>query len=63
MAPEKAFFPLRINKTGKIMPSYSWRECVKNFVFCLEWRKKTLYFENLEWFYANGYGLTKRKDP
>lgn len=59
--PDVAFFPLRMNEQGKIMPSYQWRECVRRFVICTKWQLKTVYFEDLSWFYANDYGVTKRK--
>lgn len=58
---DEAFFPLRQNPEGKIVPSYQWRECVKRFVVCFKWEKKLIYFEDLSWFYANEYGLTKRR--
>jgi hypothetical protein len=61
--PEKAFFPLRINPQGKIVPSYLWRECVSKFVVCLKWKNKIVYFESLEWFYSSEYGLMKRPKP
>lgn len=59
MNVNEAFFPLRYRENGKILPSYQWRECVKRIIFCVKWEKKTVYFENLEWFEANGFGLTK----
>lgn len=62
-APEKAFFPLRVNPQGKITPSYRWRECAKRFIVCLEWKDRILYFDDLSWFYANEYGLMKRPSP
>jgi len=59
---EEAFFPLRKNpSTENIVPSYRWRECVKKFIICLKWKTRTEYFEDLSWFAANSYGLTKRK--
>lgn len=61
--PEKAFFPLRVNPEGKIVPSYSWRECSKKFIVCLKWKRKTVYFENLDWFYNGEFGLMKRPSP
>jgi hypothetical protein len=60
ITPEKAFFPLRINPQGKIVPSYAWRECTRKLVVCLKWKQKIIYFEDLEWFYAGEYGLMKR---
>ena len=56
---DEAFFPLRVKTDGKIVPSYQWRECTKRFVVCLSWQKKIIYFEDLSWFQANGYGLKK----
>jgi|694.fasta_scaffold21525_6 hypothetical protein len=60
MALDKAFFPLRVSPKGKIVPSYSWDECVSRFVVCLKWKQKIVYFEDLEWFYSGEYGLSKR---
>lgn len=57
-----AFFPLRY-KDGKLVPSYQWKVCVKEIVVCLKWETKTVYFEDLEWFYLNDFGLTKRRRP
>lgn len=58
---DKAFLPLRYNKeNNKIVPSYSWDECMKRFVVCLKWQRKIHYFNDLEWFYVNEWGLTKR---
>jgi hypothetical protein len=56
---QAAFYSLRI-KDGKILPSYSWQECKKKFVVCLKWETKIIYFEDLTWFYANDFGLSKR---
>lgn len=61
MNVNEAFFPLRYREDGKILPSYTWRECKKRFVVCLSWENKIVYFENLEWFQANGFGITKLK--
>ncbi len=60
---DKAFFPLRRDKDGKIAPSYQWRVCKKSFIWCLEWVPKRVFFHDLEWFLDNGYGLTKRPAP
>ncbi len=60
---EDAFYPLRRGKDGKILPSYQWRECVKKFVVCLKWETRRVEFVDLEWFYANGFGLSKRRRP
>lgn len=61
---EDAFYPLRRNKEGRITPSYQWRKCTKKFIWCTQWTPYTLDLESsLEWFYANGFGLTKRKKP
>lgn len=57
-----AFFPLRF-KDGKYVPSYQWRVCKKELIVCLKWETKTVYFENLEWFYLNDFGLAKRRKP
>ena len=57
---QRAFFPLRVNpETGHTVPSYQWRVCVKQFIFCIKWEPKTAYFEDLEWFKLNGFGLSK----
>jgi hypothetical protein len=61
--PEDAFFPLRRNKGGKIVPTYQWRECGKRIIICLRWDNKRVEFNDLEWFMANGFGLAKRKRP
>jgi len=58
---EKAFYPLRRDEFGVIRPSYQYRECVKRFVVCLKWETKKVFFTDLEWFYSNGFGLSKRK--
>ena len=60
---DEAFFPLRLRQDGKILPSYQWRQCTKRFVVCVKWEKRTVYFEDLSWFYSNEYGLTKQKKP
>ena len=57
---DNAFYPLRKNPEGKILPSYMWQECAKRFIVCLEWKYKVMYFEDLEWFYAGEFGLAKR---
>jgi hypothetical protein len=57
----EAFFPLRYREDGKILPSYQWEQCVKRFIVCLKFEKRIAYFENLEWFEANGFGLTRLK--
>jgi hypothetical protein len=62
--PDDAFFPLRYNpETKKYEPSYQWNECVKRFVVCIKWEKKRVYFPDLEWFYLNGWGLSKQRRP
>ncbi len=58
-----AFYPLRKTPDGKIFPSYQWRECTKRFIICLKWETKTVFFENLEWFYQNDFGACKRPTP
>ena len=61
---EDAFYPLRRNpETGNIVPSYSWRECEKRFIWCTQWGQKIIFFEDLSWFEANGFGLKKRQRP
>lgn len=61
---EDAFFKLRRDPSdNKIKPSYRWRECVKSFIVCLKWQPKTVYFNDLEWFHAQGMGLMKRPRP
>ena len=58
--PDKAFFPLRLDPSdNKIKPSFQSQVCVKKFVICLKYEKRTLFFSDLEWFYANGFGLSK----
>lgn len=58
--PEDAFFPLRIDsKDNKIKPSFQSQECVKKFVVCLKWKKKTVYFDDLSWFYQLNFVLMK----
>ena len=63
MNRDEAFFPLRRNPKGKIVPSYQWQECEKRIIFCIKWRTKTVYFEDLEWFLSNDWGLNKRRKP
>lgn len=58
---EKAFYKLRRDEFGIIRPSYQFDECKKRFIFCLKWETKTIFFSDLEWFYQNGFGLSKRK--
>lgn len=62
-ANSDAFYPLRRSKDGTIHPSYQWRECVSKFVVCMKWETKKVEFRDLEWFMANGFGLSKRKRP
>lgn len=57
----EAFFPLRQRDDGKIFPSYQWKECKKRIIFCIKYEKKTIYYEDLSWFYANEFGLTKKR--
>jgi hypothetical protein len=61
--PEEAFFPLRVNKEGLILPTYQWRECAKRFIWCTKWIEKRVEFKDLSWFHAQGFGLSKRKGP
>lgn len=60
---EDAFYPLRRGFDAKIVPTYQWRECTKRFIVCLKWETKRVDFNDLEWFYLNGFGLSKRKRP
>jgi hypothetical protein len=60
---EEAFYPLRKREDGKILPSYQWDECKKRFIWCTKWEIKRVYFEDQEWFLANGFGLMKRPRP
>ena len=58
--PESAFFPLRIDPSdNKIKPSFQSKVCVKRIIVCIKFEKRTLFFENLDWFYANRFGLKK----
>jgi hypothetical protein len=57
---EDAFYPLRLDKSdNKIKPSYQFRECKSRFIICTKWVLKTVYFEDLTWFYHAGFGLSK----
>jgi hypothetical protein len=58
---EDAFYLLRRREDGKILPSYQWRYCAKRFIVCTKWETKIVFFEDLEWHMANGFGLYKRK--
>ena len=58
---DEAFFPLRRREDGKILPSYFWKVCKRRVIFCLKWEEKKVFFEDLEWFLSNEYGLTKRR--
>lgn len=56
--PEQAFFPLRRDPSDNVIkPSYQSKVCVKKFIVCLKWGKRTLFFNDTEWFYQNGFGL------
>lgn len=58
--PEDAFFPLRSDPSdGKVKPSYQYDLCVKKFIVCLKFEKRTVFFEDLTWFYQNSFGLKK----
>lgn len=58
--PESAFYPLRIDPfDNKIKPSFQSMICVKKFIICIKWEKRTLFFGDLEWFFSNGFGLKK----
>lgn len=61
--PEDAFYPLRLDPSdNKIKPSYQSKVCVKRFIVCTSWEKRTLFFPDLTWFMANGFGLQKLPD-
>lgn len=60
--PSDSFLPLRKRDDGKILASFQYKECTKRIVFCVKWQKKTIYFEDLEFFYMNGWGLYKIPD-
>ena len=58
--PESAFFPLRIDPSdNKIKPSFQSQVCVKTFIVCIKWEKRTLFFDDLSWFRSTGFGLKK----
>ena len=59
---EDAFYPLVRTDAG-IVPSYQWRECKTRFIVCTKWEVRRVEFTDLEWFLANGFGLSKRKRP
>ena len=62
-SPHDAFYPLRI-KEGKILPSYSDKVCVKKFLgICVKKETKIWYFEDLNWFKSNDFGLIRRPKP
>jgi hypothetical protein len=65
--PEDAFFPLRRFKDGTIGPTFQWDECPTYAIACSlhlkKWVEKRVEFPDLEWFLANGYGLTKLNKP
>jgi hypothetical protein len=57
---ENAFYPLRVDpKDGEIKPSYQSEICTKKFIVCVKWSKRTVFFDDLSWFHANGFGLKK----
>jgi hypothetical protein len=58
---EKAFFPLRVDPfDNKIKPSFQTRVCAKELIgICLKWELRTVFFDQLEWFYMNEFGLYK----
>jgi hypothetical protein len=63
---DDAFFPLRRSKIdpSKIVPTYQTRVCAKKFLgICTHREIKRAEFPDLEWFYANGFGLSKRRKP
>lgn len=62
--PEKAFFPLRVDPSdNKIKPSYQNEVCIKKFLgICTKWEKRTLFFNEMEWFLSLGFGLYKMPD-
>ena len=58
--PESAFYPLRIDPSdNKIKPSFQSQVCVKTFIVCIKFEKRTLFFDDLSWFRATGFGLKK----
>lgn len=58
--PESAFYPLRIDPSdNKIKPSFQSQVCVKTFIVCIKWEKRTLFFDDLSWFRLLGFGLKK----
>lgn len=61
----EAFYPLRRNKDGKIVPTFQWDECVRRFVLCTKWEVKRVEFTDaeMEWALANGMGLFKLDRP
>ena len=62
--PEDASFPLRIDPAdGKIKPSYQYQVCVKKFILCLKWEKRTVFFDQLDWFYQQSFELRKMERP
>lgn len=57
---ERAYYPLRMNEEGKILPSFQSRVCVKKIIFvCREWEAKRVYFP-FDWFLLNDFVLMKR---
>jgi hypothetical protein len=60
---QKAFYPLR-KKDGKIVPSYSDEICVKKVLgICVKKEIQIIYLDGaMDWFYANEFGLSKRRD-
>lgn len=62
--PQDASFPLRVDPfDGQIRPSYQNEICVKRFVICVKWEKRTLFFPDLTWFMHNGFELRKMEKP
>lgn len=58
--PQGAYYPLRVNESGEILPSFQYRYCAKKALFiCLKWKIKREFFP-LDWFYLNDFVLIKR---
>jgi hypothetical protein len=60
-AIDEAYLKLRRDEYGIIRPSYRFKECEKRILVCVKWKIKTVWFNELEWFMINGWGLSKRK--
>jgi hypothetical protein len=64
-----AFFPLKIQDGKVVGVYYSWRQCVKKFIFkCVKWERQEVVYkwddqEMMTWFKANDFGFKKRPSP